>query len=670
MATISQSSQICGMPSSNRHLLAYFKGFYQRSAIVSGFILQSIWILVLLLMAAPAAWAGRPIGTDVSGFQPNINWTNVKSGGVSFAWAKATEGTGYTSPDFTTQESYAKQVGIYIGAYHFARPSSNPNLTGANSADSEAQYFWGVAQNYVKYGGAYLVPMLDWEDPYATNGNNSFNGYTTSYMSQWVNEWCNSVSNSAAAAGIVGLRPVVYTGTWYSTAHSGAGQFPGLDSTVTSLPDWIATYNGQPWQSGAPASTTPWPSWNLWQYSDTNWSGGDADVYNGNLAGFIQQFVIGGTNAPFLTTNPTNISVGLGSNATFAVRASGLAPLTFQWYAGGKLIPGATSSNYVIATATWTNAVGYYVTVSNSYAAIASSTVYLSVIGPRTNAPASVVAPANLVSWWPGEANGLDIYGGNNATPNGAWYYTNGECGFGFHFDGVSTYLTPATNTTLAPNWTLCLWVNRQNAPATSAAIMGDTTYAVKLEQFNAARKIGLTHSGVADYYFNCVLPQNAWTHLAIVNSGSAIQVYSNGVFVTSQLFSNSVVVTPPSFPLPRACIGGDLLANGNLTDPMLGRLDEIQIFSRALSAAEISTIYGAGSAGLVRAPEFTGVISTNSGQIQLQLRGLTGKNYTIYSSPDLMAWTTLGIQANPAGTNYYNTSTTANSQLFYRAEQ
>src|SRR5947209_15501599 len=121
----------------------------------------SAWMgLVLAGLSAfhVSALAQRPLGTDISGYQPSINWTTVKNAGVTFAWAKATEGTGYTNPYFTAQESGAKGVGIYIGAYHFARPSSHPNITGASSADSEAAYFWGVAGNYIKNTGAYCVP--------------------------------------------------------------------------------------------------------------------------------------------------------------------------------------------------------------------------------------------------------------------------------------------------------------------------------------------------------------------------------------------------------------------------------------------------------------------------------------------------------------------------------
>src|SRR5437016_2704330 len=126
--------------------------------------LAGMVLLLETVVALGPAMAQRPLGTDVSGHQPSINWTTVKNAGVTFAWSKATEGTGYTNPDFTAQAAGANGVGIYIGAYHFARPSLHPNITGASSADSEAAYFWSVAGNYVKNGGGYLVPMLDWED--------------------------------------------------------------------------------------------------------------------------------------------------------------------------------------------------------------------------------------------------------------------------------------------------------------------------------------------------------------------------------------------------------------------------------------------------------------------------------------------------------------------------
>jgi hypothetical protein len=114
---------------------------------------------------------------------------------------------------------------------------------------------------------------------------------------------------------------------------------------------------------------------------------------------------------------------------------------------------------------------------------------------------------------------------------------------------------------------------------------------------------------------------------------------------------------------LPRAFIGLDSFTSTDaigskigrvFTDYMLGSLDEILVFHRALSSTEIGAIYSAGSAGLVRAPEFTGISSDGNGQITLNLRGQTGKTFTLYSSTNFLDWNFLGTTANPAGALQY----------------
>jgi GH25 family lysozyme M1 (1,4-beta-N-acetylmuramidase) len=636
-------------------------------------------ILTFSILISISARAQRPLGCDISGFQQNVNWSQLTNAGVKFVWAKATEGTYYpnsTYPNsiFTGQESGARAAGVYIGAYHYARPYDDPNITGSDSADTEAAWFWSYAGNYVKNGGGYLVPMLDWEDTSATVAN----GFTVAQMSAWVNEWCLAVSNDAAAAGVVGVRPVVYTGTWYSYPTS---TYPGLNSTVTVWPNWMSSYNGENPQTGGPTGsspspngTYPWSSWQIWQYNDTNtsvanWTGGDVDVYtNTSFANFLQTFAVGGTNAPNFTINLGDVSVASGSSATFSVNASGQAPLAFRWYFNGTNIPSVTSSNYMIANVQLTNVGSYVVAISNSYANVPSSTAYLTVLSNAANA---ALSPSSMVNWWPAENTPVDIFGANDGTPYNLTY-TNGEVGSAFHFNGSTSYLLVNNATELSGNWTACMWVNRQNATATSASLMGDGTYALKLEQYNTTREVGLTKSGAWDSVFtpNCIVPQNTWTHLAFVYNGSTVQLYSNAVLVSSSLTTNGVAVGLSNLPLPRGCIGGDLIS-GRLTDPMLGHLDEIQVFSRALTAAEIAAIYNAGSNGLVRAPQFTNVVAVGSGQIQLNLRGQTGKTFTLYSSTNLLGgWTSLGTISNPTGATNYTDSTTSSQQKFYRATQ
>jgi len=611
-------------------------------------------LVALSLLSAPKTLlAQRPLGTDVSGYQTNINWTTVRNAGVAFAWSKATEGTGYVNPYFVSQENGAKGVGIYIGAYHFARPNANPNITGASSADSEAAYFWSVASNYVKYGGSYCVPMLDWEDPKVTNQ------LSAATMSAWVNQWCNTISNYARTAGVPGLKPVVYTGTWYSRPST---TYSGLTTAVTNWPSWIAAYPTNPnIQGGGPSDTYPWPTWNIWQYADTNWSGGDADVFNGNLTSFVQMFVIGGTNAPAITTNPTNILVALSSNAIFSVRASGQQPLSFQWHFNGVIIPGATSSNYALSNIQWTNAGGYSVSVSNSYANVLSTTAFLSVRAPQTNASGAIIAPANMVDWWPADANPLNIFGPYNATPHNGFSYSAGKQGRAFHFDGSSGYLSTGAASIPVP-WTASMWVNRQNAPGTGAALTGDGVNELKLEQYNLTRQVGFTIFGVGDYNFGYSVPQNTWTHLAFVASGTQMQLYVNGALY-------GTIAT--NIPCPRAYMGAGFVNSGaRFVDYMLGSLDELMIFNRALNGSEISAIAAAGSSGLVRAPEFTGEDFVSPNQFGLILRGLTGKNVKIYSSPDFSAWTLLSTVPNPTGVINFTDSSATNDVMFYRAIQ
>ena len=342
--------------------------------------LRLAWVVCFLFITF-AGRAQRPLGTDVSGYQTNIDWVATKNGGVTFAWVKATEGGSFTNSLFFSQIAGAHTVGIFVGAYHFARPSINTNLTGPLSAESEASFFWSVAGDYIKNANGYLVPMLDWEDPNATNGIHGFTGFTTAYMSAWVNEWCNSVSNYAQLDGVT-LRPIVYTGTWYSNPANG---YAGLDHTVTNWPAWIAYYPNTPnAQAGAPPSTYPWPTWTVWQYADTNWSGGDSDVFNGTANG-LGSLVIGGLDTPpYIYSQTINqLATDTGESVNFFAAAGSKWPLNYQWLFNGSRISDATNPTLAIDNAQLTNAGNYSVIVTNIFGNVTSSVVSLSVYPPQ-----------------------------------------------------------------------------------------------------------------------------------------------------------------------------------------------------------------------------------------------------------------------------------------------
>jgi autotransporter-associated beta strand protein len=245
------------------------------------------------------ALAQRPLGIDVSSYQGgSINWINVRNSGVTFAWAKAAEGTstdGFIGPDpdFTINEANAKAAGVLIGAYYYCHPEVD---TGTAGADAEAAYFWSIARNYLTNGGAYLMPMLDFEQ----DVNSASPAYTAATLSEWVNEWCQDVVNFGKSNG-VSVTPVVYTYISYAAGDSGNG--PGVNDTVTQWPLWMANTQYSDPQTGAPGGTSPWSTWILWQYCTTNVVSGvttgavDQDVFDGTAAQLTNSLVIGKANA-------------------------------------------------------------------------------------------------------------------------------------------------------------------------------------------------------------------------------------------------------------------------------------------------------------------------------------------------------------------------------------
>ncbi len=279
----------------------------QRSAIEicratrTGLMLVAIW-----LTATSDAQAQRPLGIDVSHWNGTINWTQVYNSGRVFAFAKATEGVGYTDDTFVYNATNARGAGVYVAPYHFARPEYG------NTATAEANYFVQVAGAYMTAG--YLRPALDLE---------SGTSLSKDALSTWVNTFCNRVVT------LTGIRPVVYT-NWNFAANY-------LNSTVTQWDLWYANpTNGNP-QTGNPA-TTNWSTWTFWQYSWTGTVPGissdcDLNVFHGTLAEMISTAVIPGT-PPDLYRSPATLTANatLGYNAAsqaFIIENHGAGTLTY-----------------------------------------------------------------------------------------------------------------------------------------------------------------------------------------------------------------------------------------------------------------------------------------------------------------------------------------------------
>ena len=83
-----------------------------------------------------------------------------------------------------------------------------------------------------------------------------------------------------------------------------------------------------------------------------------------------------------ITVQPVDVTVGLGSNAQFAVTATGTAPLSYQWQFNGTNIAGATTSSLTITNAQLADEGPYAVLVTNLYDDVLSSIASLTVLAP------------------------------------------------------------------------------------------------------------------------------------------------------------------------------------------------------------------------------------------------------------------------------------------------
>lgn len=182
-------------------------------------------------------------GMDVAAYQKNVDWKSWKSKGKQFMYTKATEGTSYQSPYFSSQYTGAYNAGLLHGAYHFARPD------GAGGK-KQADYF-------VQHGGSWsadgttLPGMLDIEDNY-TGGSQCY-GKTPTQLKTWVDNF------SAEYHKKTSRYPVIYTGAnFWKTCLNNTTAFS--ENNPLSFPYW---------QSDPPTALPGgWSFYTFWQYTD------------------------------------------------------------------------------------------------------------------------------------------------------------------------------------------------------------------------------------------------------------------------------------------------------------------------------------------------------------------------------------------------------------------
>ena len=192
---------------------------------------------------------------------------------------------------------------------------------------------------------------------------------------------------------------------------------------------------------------------------------------------------------------------------------------------------------------------------------------------------------SGMVAWWTfNEGSGTKAmdYGGLgfNGTISGS-VWTNGIVGGAMYFGG-SAYIDITGIVSTSTNFTFCSWVKSSTTTANSYLLdFGSGRLVIALIS-DASPQAGVYSGSWARFV---QAPTNGWNHLAFVCSGTASQLYTNGVLASSAGYSGKQIGG-----------GARIASQYNLTtDTVTGTLDDMRIYNRALSASEIAQLYNGG---------------------------------------------------------------------------
>lgn len=304
-----------------------------------------------------------------------------------------------------------------------------------------------------------------------------------------------------------------------------------------------------------------------------------------------------------------------GDTWTFNAGVAGDSPRTYQWYKDGQPVLTGTTETLVFPSLTPTDAGQYQLFVTNAGGWATSTVASLSF---RTFGPANITN--NLISYWPLDSilgtKTVDLVSGYdmNLVNLSAADIAAGKWGNAFNFNGTNSMLTRNNSAGDAlpiyqyPDFSVSLWVN---APTPTAAIRDRRAFSEGSTVNNSPLlNIGTDNrnppvDGSVDIYVRndagtvltgdhqhtaAIAYDGAnWHHIVYVQRDIGGGNFRGRVWVDGVL--DPLSIFPPPRPLTpnTTTIGGILRSSASAW--FLGAIDEVAVWSRALSSEEIAIL-------------------------------------------------------------------------------
>jgi len=262
-------------------------------------------------------------------------------------------------------------------------------------------------------------------------------------------------------------------------------------------------------------------------------------------------------------------------------------------------------------------------------AAGAALLVFSIAIAPITAVAQCVDPPSGMINWWPADNNTFDIIGGNHGTLQNGAGFGAGQVAQAFNFDGVNDYVEVPHDPNAAFNFdgsfTIDAWIFLESAPLPARfspivskwddvpeGVDHQRNYFLSVtNNVGGATRLRCDVSSTGTFgpgtvssraFSDTQVPLNTWTHVACVFNAAvpSITMYINGLPAGTTPFPSTIIsptVTDP-FDNDRPILIGAGDLGGIQRNFFDGRIDEVELFDRALAATEVFSIFDADTSG------------------------------------------------------------------------
>lgn len=229
-------------------------------------------------------------GIDVSGYQGNINFREVKEAGIDIVYIKSSEGSNYIDSHFERNYEQARVNGLKIGFYHYVTARTE------EQARRQAQFFVSVISGKV----ADCKLAMDFE---------SFGSLSREEINRIGLVFLQTVEQLSGKEVIL-----------YSNAYTANNIWRG---ELTNYPLWVAQYG-----VNEPQNNGTWDSWAGWQYTDMGEVNGISTYVDRNR--FTQEVLLDDTAIVPPVEQPEDPDQGEGEGGNEQPTTNTME-ITIQW---------------------------------------------------------------------------------------------------------------------------------------------------------------------------------------------------------------------------------------------------------------------------------------------------------------------------------------------------